>query len=64
MNILYIGNKLQKHGKTPTSIETLGKKFNEIGQVKYASEYNNLILRFFDMLFRIIKNKKWIDLLL
>ena len=30
--ILYIGNKLSKHGFTPTTIETLGEKLKDISK--------------------------------
>lgn len=38
MEVLYIGNKLQKHGFTPTSIETLGEKMKEFATVDQVSD--------------------------
>lgn len=52
-NLLYIGNKLSKHGYTPTSIETLGAFFSNEGfQVNYASSKKNKAIRFLDMLLK------------
>ncbi|RZJ70872.1 glycosyltransferase family 4 protein [Flavobacterium sp.] len=49
--ILYIGNKLSKHGNTATSIETLGPLLASEGfVVKYASSKKNKIFRMIDML--------------
>lgn len=37
--LLYIGNKLSKHGFNATTIETLGKSFEDEGfSVVYASD--------------------------
>ena len=57
--IVYIGNKLSKHGFTPTNIETLGPLLENAGyQVVYASEKRNPVLRLADMLFTIASNRK------
>ncbi|WP_025006947.1 glycosyltransferase family 4 protein [Marinilabilia salmonicolor] len=54
--ILYIGNKLSKHGFSVTNIETLGEQLINMGyEVYFASEYKNKLLRLFDMLFSIIR---------
>lgn len=53
--ILYIGNKLSRHGNTPTSIETLGKLLSKNFQVKSISDKKNKILRLSEMLWSIIK---------
>lgn len=58
--LLYIGNKLSKHGYTPTSIETLGTFFSNEGfQVDFASSQKNKALRFLDMLWKTfqLRNK-------
>lgn len=50
--LLYLGNKLSKHGNTTTVIETLGASFTQEGyEVIYASEKKNQILRLLDMIF-------------
>ena len=53
--ILYIGNKLSRHGNTPTSVETLGKLLSKDFQVKSVSDKKNKILRLSEMLWSIIK---------
>lgn len=60
--LLYIGNKLSKHGYTPTSIETLGAFFEKEGyQMFYASDKRNQILRFIDMGMSVFRYKNKID---
>lgn len=62
MRILYIGNKLATRGKSPTTIDTLGPKFEKMGyEVYYASSYVNKLLRFIHMIFATIKNNKEVD---
>ena len=58
MKILYLGNKLSKHGINKTTIETLGDLLSESGfeVVSYSSQKNSL-LRLLDMLFGIIKHR-------
>lgn len=58
MKILYLGNKLSKHGINKTTIETLGVLLSESGfiVVSFSSKKNSL-LRLFDMLFGIIKHR-------
>ena len=58
MKLIYIGNKLSKHGKTPTSVETLGAQLEEYFEVISASDKLNLIARIFDAASTIFKNKK------
>lgn len=61
-SILYIGNKLSKHGNTPTSIETLGSLFEKEGyKLFYASDKQNQILRFLDMGYSVLKYRKKVD---
>jgi glycosyltransferase involved in cell wall biosynthesis len=63
--ILYIGNKLSKHGFTPTNIETLGVFLEEDGyQVVYASDKKNQILRFLDMGYSVFKYRDKVDYVL
>src|SRR5690554_4596728 len=60
--LLYIGNKLSKHGYTPTSIETLGLFFEKEGyRVLYASDKENQLQRFLDMGWSVLKNRKKAD---
>jgi len=60
--LLYIGNKLSKHGYTPTSIETLGSFFEEEGYTMlYASDKENQLHRFLDMSWNVMKNRNKID---
>lgn len=55
MRILYLGNKLSKHGYNLTNIETLGPLLAQEGyDLVYASEINNRILRLLDMVFKTI----------
>lgn len=55
MKILYIGNKLSKHGVNATTIETLGPLLEQSGmKVHYASSQKNKIFRLFDMLAKTI----------
>jgi L-malate glycosyltransferase len=64
-NLLYLGNKLSSHGKTATTIETLGLLFeSENYIVKTASSKKNKIYRLFDMLWHIFKFRKSTDYLL
>jgi glycosyltransferase involved in cell wall biosynthesis len=57
--ILYLGNKLSVHGYTPTSVETLGKKIEELGfRIVTKSSVHNQFLRLADMIWSIIKYRK------
>lgn len=57
--VLYIGNKLSKHGFTPTSIETLGPLLEAEGyQMLYASDKKNPAMRILDMLGSIRRHRK------
>ncbi len=62
--ILYIGNKLSKHGFTPTSVETLGAKLQSRYEVLLISDKKNKIARFFDAVFTIVKQRKRTSLVL
>lgn len=63
--LLYIGNKLSKHGNTATSIETLGSFLEDEGfTVFYASSKKNKILRLFDMIFTTLKCAPKVDYVL
>ena len=63
--ILYIGNKLSKHGATTTVMETLGSLLASEGfTVTYASSQKNIILRFLDMIFTTIYYSRRVDYVL
>ncbi len=60
--ILYIGNKLSKHGFTPTNIETLGAFLEKEGYTMlYASDKKNQVLRFLDMGYSVVKYRKKVE---
>ncbi|MBC8755119.1 glycosyltransferase family 4 protein [Kordia sp. YSTF-M3] len=57
--IVYVGNIVSGHGKTATTIETLGKLLQEDGfEVRLTSNKKNKILRMFDMLWTVFKYRK------
>lgn len=57
--ILYIGNKLSKHGVTPTTIEILGPLLEKEGfNVCYTSSFKNKGLRFLDMLWSVFQFRR------
>jgi len=65
MTILYIGNKLLKHGQSATSIETLGPLLQKEGyKMYYASDKKNLLFRIAEMLYAVIKYRKSVDYVL
>ncbi|MGI9192875.1 MAG: glycosyltransferase family 4 protein [Chitinophagaceae bacterium] len=57
-HIVYIGNRLSKWGYTPTSVETLGERLNELAEIKPYSDKKNPMLRLLDMLLGIWKHRK------
>lgn len=58
-NLLYIGNKLSKTGKTETTIETLSTALRQEGYTVFVfSDKKNKVLRLFEMLLAIIKYSK------
>ena len=65
MKILYIGNKLMKHGLSATSIETLGPLLESEGlEVFYSSDKMNQLLRLFDMLWAVLKYRNIVEMVL
>jgi glycosyltransferase involved in cell wall biosynthesis len=65
INILYIGNKLSKHGITVTSIETLGILLDREGyNVFYASSKRNKVLRLFEMILKTFQYRHKVDYVL
>ena len=61
--ILYLGNKLSKHGYNPTSVETLGVRLEEFCTVKQHSHMHNPILRLLHMTYLVFRYRS-ADLLL
>lgn len=65
LHILYIGNKLAEHGRTPTAIDTLGPLLEREGYIlHYTSNKLKQSARLRDMLYSIWKYKKQVDLVL
>ncbi|WNM20270.1 glycosyltransferase family 4 protein [Flavobacterium capsici] len=63
--ILYIGNKLSKHGNTATSIETLGEFLEKEGYVLYyASSKKVKVFRMLDMIYKTFKHASKVDYVL
>lgn len=63
--ILYVGNIISGHGKTATTIETLGKLLQKEGfDIRLTSNKKNKILRLFDMLWTVFKLRKKLDYVL
>lgn len=57
MEILYIGNKLAASGRTPTTVDTLGKQFEEFLDVVTVSDKFNKVARFWDMCSSVFLHK-------
>ena len=63
--ILYIGNKLGEHGKSPTTADTLPPALAREGyEIITASNKKNKFFRLIDMVFVTYTNRKKIDLVL
>ncbi|AXG71334.1 D-inositol-3-phosphate glycosyltransferase [Kordia sp. SMS9] len=57
--IVYVGNIISGHGKTATTIETLGKLLQKEGfDVRLTSNKQHKILRLLDMLWTVFKHRK------
>ena len=57
--ILYIGNKLFRHGFNQTTIETLGPLLEQEGfTLTYTSNKKNQYFRILDMLFSVVQNRR------
>ncbi|OYU83198.1 MAG: glycosyl transferase family 1 [Flavobacterium sp. BFFFF2] len=64
-SILYIGNKLAKHGVNETSIDTLGPMLAKLGyQVYYASSFKTKALRLLHMLWQTIRYSQKVSFVL
>ena len=62
--ILYIGNKLTKHGKNPTGVEFIGKMLSNSFEVYSFSNKLNPISRFIDIVLKTIKFAPRVDFVL
>jgi len=64
-NLLYIGNKLVSGKTNITTIDTLGNLLMSEGHtVRFSSNKKNKVLRLFDMVFSVFKNRKDTDYVL
>lgn len=54
--ILYIGNRMTKHGMNPSSVETLGGMLKQIYPMKLISDKKNPWIRAFDIIFELVRN--------
>lgn len=64
-NLLYIGNKLARHGYNQTSIETLGPLLESQGyNVKYASSRKSKVWRMWEMFLQTVRLRNWTDYVL
>ena len=64
-NLLYIGNKLHKHGFNKTSVETLGVFLADEGYaITYTSDKKNQIIRLLDMMLATFLNASKVDYIL
>lgn len=63
--ILYIGNKLERNGYSPTSIDTLPEKLSREG-IKFLnfSSYQNKFLRLAEMILAVLQYGRKVDLIL
>ena len=60
--LLYIGNQLAKHGKSPTTADSLPPSLRKEGyKVMVASNKRNKLLRLLDMILVTYRNRKIID---
>ncbi|QHI35217.1 Spore coat protein SA [Kordia antarctica] len=57
--IVYVGNIVSGHGKTATTVETLGKLLQKEGfDIRLTSNKKNKIVRMLDMLWTVFKHRK------
>lgn len=65
MKLLYLGNRLSKHGFNKTTIETLGLQLEQEGyEIYYASNKKSFPLRLLDMMWSVINYRKQVSYLL
>jgi len=59
--ILYIGNKLSKHGFSQTSVETLGQQLSEYFCIQTVSDKRNKVIRLADMILAVLRSYRKIS---
>ena len=64
ITLLYIGNKLSKHGLSLSNVETLGKQLGYTYNIITVSDKKNKLLRLLDMIWSIIRDRKKVSLIL
>jgi hypothetical protein len=65
MTILYVGNKLSKHGLSVTSVETLGPLLQRMGyDMSLVSEKRLEFVRLIDVLWHVWTNSKSLKLVI
>ncbi|WP_130734332.1 glycosyltransferase family 4 protein [Flavobacterium sp. J27] len=65
IKLLYIGNKLSKHGVNKTTVETLGKSLEEEGYTVFsASDKKKFFFRLLDMILTTVTLTKKVDYVL
>ena len=63
-SILYIGNRLTKHGFNPTTIDLLSEKLGRRYSIQTTSSARNSLGRLLDMLTSVYRLRKQVDLVL
>lgn len=58
IRLLYIGNKLAKYGKNPTSVETVGTLLSGYYDMTLISDKKSQLFRFFDIGYTVIKFRR------
>ena len=65
MKLLYLGNRLSKHGFNKTTIETLGLHLEQEGfGVYYASNKKSFPFRMLDMMWSVVLYRKQVSYIL
>ncbi|MFY7937417.1 MAG: glycosyltransferase family 4 protein [Flavobacterium sp.] len=65
MKLLYLGNRLHKHGRNATTIETLGPQLEGEGyEVYYASSQKRFFFRLLDMMWAVFRYRQQVSYLL
>lgn len=65
MKLLYLGNRLSKHGFNKTTIETLGLQLEQEGYtIYYASDKKSFLFRLLDMIWAVFIYRKQVSYIL
>ena len=62
--MLYVGNRLSRHGITPTTIEVLGPLLERRFRVVYTSDKRNKAIRMLDMAYALLRVTRKVDVVL